>query len=320
MSAAPRVLVVRFRAIGDCVMTAWPVTALRSRWPQATIVWATEPLCAPVIHVPALADELVVFDRAAWKKSRWSPGTWINQVRTYLGLRRYKFDIGFDFQGHSKTALALRLASPVHRFAMPGTDALARRLNPTQIPKTQPNHMVERMMALVREAESCPMPKLPMLPELDRPDVGLPARYVVINTGASAQDKLVPLTVWTQLAEALQARGVATVAIGGPADASLPAATLDLVGRTSLVESVGIVRGCMAHYSGDTGTGHLAAGYGLHALSVFMSDRNSPSRYRPFGPHGAAVEAYRDPGLLSAAALLEPIRELLDGTANASLK
>ena len=277
-----KILVVRFRAIGDCVMTAYPVTAIRKHAPEAHITWATEPENQPVIDLNHLVNHVAVFPRKAWKRRRWSPQAWREQLQTHLNLRKERFDVGFDFQGHTKTALCLRIAAPKLRFSVPGTDPFARLINPASCGYPAITHEIERKMLCLRAWADLKVPDRPIMPELTVPQ--LPDRLITIQTGASREDKRIPRDSIAQVGAALLEEGYSVALLGGPEDphVELPGA-IDLVGKTTLLESMAWIRGSLIHMAGDTGTGHIAAAYGVPTLSVFVSLRNPPERYLPLG-------------------------------------
>src|SRR5690242_8041064 len=104
--------------------------SIRERFPDGFLIWAVETRCAAVVETETLVDRRMEFPRDKWKKARWSAQTWREQLARYLSLRKLKLDYGIDLQGHSKTALCLRLANPKARIAVRATDSLARMLNP----------------------------------------------------------------------------------------------------------------------------------------------------------------------------------------------
>jgi len=95
---------------------------------------------------------------------------------------------------------------------------------------------------------------------------------------------------------ALQARGVAAVVVGAAADrdtaraieSSLPAGTrfVDLVGRTTLRQLVGVVARCAAFVSNDSGAMHVAAALGVPLTAIF-----GPTDERVTSPGGALRQA-----------------------------
>lgn len=307
MKDGPRILVVRFSAIGDCVMAAWAVTALRKAFPNGEITWAVQERCAPVLDDEKTVDRIVVADRDIWKRTRWSPTTWWNQTRRFVSLRQQKFDFGFDLQGHSKTALCLRLSGASERHARRATDALAHRLNRVT---TVPNglHEVEANVTFLRHFWPVNLPDRPSMPDLP---AWCDAGFVSIQTGAGGKGKAYPGESWRRVAERLVKEGRRVVAVGGAKDPRLDVPGVqDLVGKLGLTETMQVVRASAVHLASDTGTGHLAAAYGVPVVSVFGP--TDPERYRPWSPVARVLHAGLDPGLVPPREVVDEANRLLE--------
>ncbi|MBX7135486.1 MAG: glycosyltransferase family 9 protein [Fimbriimonadaceae bacterium] len=296
-----KVLLVRFSAIGDCVMAAYAATAIRRQNPDAEIVWAAETRCCPVIDDVNLANRVNEVPRDRWKKEHKI----LEPLRHFLSLRKVGFDYGFDFQGHSKTAICLRLARPKVRWAARATDEFARRLNPTLLHDPNiPEHEVELNMRLVRMWQpGLQIPERPIMPTLAderrkvRSLIRTEGRLVTIQTGAGADDKIVPPEHWAFVARALIAEGFTVAAIGAPGDPRVDEPCVqNLVGALTLREAMAAVAESALHLAGDTGSGHIAAAYGIPLVSVFGP--TPPERYRPWSPTASVL---RDPSKATAA-------------------
>lgn len=283
--SAKRILIVRFSAIGDCVMAAWPVTGLRQAYPDATIVWAVQSRCLPVIATPQLAipDEIY---KDEWAGNGTSPKShWFAQVRHFLSLRKHKFDYGFDLHGHFKTALCLKLSGAQHRIASRSTDPFSGRFNPVLPTSESPLHEVELGAAAIRHFLPIDLPESPIMPE-----VATGRRYdVLIQTGAGQEDKRLPLPVVSTVAESLAGQGFKVALIGAPGDPDpeIPGVTSH-VGRATLPETMSLICSARMHIGGDTGTGHIAAAYNIPTVTVF--GRTDPVRFRPWGKHGTVLQ------------------------------
>lgn len=288
-----KVLVVRFAAIGDCVMAAWPATALRMAYPDARIVWAVETRCAGVVDTTTLVQDRREFPRHRWKSARWSPITWREQLVAYTALGCLGFDVGIDFQGHSKTALCLRLARPRVRVSARATDAFAARLNPIPLRLEEGVHEVEHYRNLLRHLGVEDWPERPIMPP--RPPSPLPpGRWATIQTGAGVEDKRYPAEAWAEVARKLKAAGFQVAAIGAARDPKLPEdAAMDLVGRLDLHQAMAAVEAGAVHLAADTGTGHIAAALGVPVVSVF--GRTDPRSYRPWTDQGRVLRRDADP-------------------------
>ena len=288
-------------------MAAYPVTALRNAYPDAEIVWAVETLCAPVIDRGRLVQRVAKFPRDKWKKARWSPATWRSQIAHYLKLRQLDFDLGIDFQGHSKTALCLRIASPKRRLAVHATDSFARMLNPVAtIPETV-LHTVDRHMAALQTFGDFDTPARPMMPEPELGDLELPTEpFVSIMTGASSERKRYPVQQWREVASRLMQQGVPVVSVGGPSDPTLDLEGChELVGKLNLRHSMAVVAHSAAHLAPDTGTGHIASAYGVPVVSIFGQGQQTPDRFRPYGPEVQVLQSGAHPSTVSVESVVE---------------
>ncbi len=308
-----RLLVVRFSAIGDCVMTAWAVTALRRAQPDARIVWAVQSRSRPVIDTERLVDRAHVFERERWKSTKWSAQVWKEMILAYTGLRGERFDHGFDFQGHSKTAMCLALAGCQVRHAAVATDGLARRLTRPMFDHPV-GHDVERAFALVASVVPCTLPERPEMPSVDEAARRFQAEFggslVSIQTGAGEPEKRYPQERWEEVARSLAGQGYRVVALGGPGDPRLAApAVVDLVGKTDLRGAMAVVAASRLHLAADTGTGHIAAALGVPVVSVF--GKNAPERYRPYSPLARVLWRDRDPAAVRSDEVVSASLELL---------
>jgi ADP-heptose:LPS heptosyltransferase len=289
--SAPSFLIVRFSAIGDCVMAVPVASRIRRSMPEARIAWVIERRCADVLDRARLVSQCVELPWDLWKRRKASPAVWREQLRTYSGLRRQRFDYGLDLQGHSKTALCLRLAAPKRRLTLEATDPLSKMLSPSMNRDSLPRHQVERNLAALEALIHLEGVAEPIMPELgdDLRRLGLSrarqAPLATIAVSAGSPQKAYPVEGWTEVANALLKAGLRVAALGGPGDPLLPVPQVtDLVGRLRLRETMAWVASSAVHIAADTGTGHIAAAYGVPVVSIFGP--TDPSRFRPYAGGG----------------------------------
>lgn len=274
----PRLLLLRFSAIGDCVMAAWTASSFRAAYPRGVLCWTVESRCAPVVDTSQLVNELWEIPRDRWKKHRWSPATWREQVLRYTGLRKLNFDFGLDLQGHSKTALCLRLASPKQRLAGRATDGLARRLNPT-LDRPAGVHTVDWQRSLLTKLGLEAPEVSPIMPV--KHNVLGEGRWATIAVSAGHPSKALPAETWREVARGLIDKSFQVAFLGGPTDTPIhESGTLDLVGKLPLTDTMSAVAQSAIHFAADTGTGHMAAAYGVPVVSVFGP--TDPDEFRPY--------------------------------------
>jgi len=308
--SAPSLLIVRFSAIGDCVMAAWAATSYRNRYPDGKLVWAVERRCRAMVDEEQLVTSVAEFPRDRWKKNRWSPATWAEQLRAYAGLRKHHFDWGLDLQGHSKTALALLMANPKRRLAVDATDFLAKQFSPLAV-TVSPTvvHTVERNHGALQAFGEFKLPMRPVMPGL----AGAPRdpKLATISVGAGSIAKMWPIERWGAVANELKARGFEVTLLGGPDDPRIEVPGVqDCIDKLSLAETRNLVARSALHLAADTGTGHMAAAYGVPVVSIFgpSDDR----RFRPYTQLGKVLRNGAETAEVSVDQVLAATDELVN--------
>lgn len=296
-------------------MLTHAITALRQTIPEAEITWAIGETAAPVIAGQGLIDRIVIADRAAWKAKRLSVRSVSEQMRVFRSLRQYKFDYGFDFQGHFKTALCLASSGAKSRYASRSTDRISGILNDVVSVGAGEVHEIVSARNLLEAAlgplqtTTLPcMPRIESTRQLDR---------VVIQVGTGHPNKTVPFSTWDQVASKLCESGQKVTMIGG-AEYTVPDQPYyeNLVGKLTLSETMEMVASSGLHLSGDTGTAHIAAAYGVPCVTVFGF--MSSVKYRPIGSSVRVIEGGNDLSAVTPDEILESAGRLMRGRIYAS--
>ena len=258
-------------------MASYAVNDLRHQYPDAEITWVVEDRCADIIASPKFVHRRLDLPRSDWRK-KGDFRTLFAQYRWLTGLRRFGFDYGFDLQGHSKTAWCLRLSGAKKSLSVGGSDALARRLNPVySVSDLEGLHSVERSRRVVGSL----LPSSPIASDfLPGEPVARDPRLVTICVGAGHPLKLVPQAMLIGVGKELIEDGHKVVYLGGPLDYfQSPRGSTNLVGKTTIEESIEWIRRSGVHIAGDTGTGHIAAAVGTPLVTIWG---NMPLyRFRP---------------------------------------
>lgn len=291
--------------------------AIREKYPEGFIVWATEPRCAPVIDTDRLVSQISLFPRDDWEARRWSPASWRDQLVQYLSLRKHRFDIGIDLQGQAKTALCLKLAKPKRRLAVKSHDVLSAKLNPVlEVPRGD-MHVVEHGMLGLSRLGDFPQEIRFVMPELRKEMSEVAAMLdrdrglVTITVSAGGPKKVYPLEMWEEVAAALLQKGLQVAFLGGPGDPSSKlSGSLDFVGKLTLAQTMAAVRLSRVHLAADTGTGHIAAAYKVPVVSVF--GRTPPKAFRPYTAKGIVLDGMGSPANITPAQLLDAAHSMMD--------
>lgn len=296
-----KILIVRFSAIGDCVMAGVAVNDIVRTVQGAEVHWAVADGCQDVIATPK-----TVLPRKSWKE-RGEFRTLFEQFRWHTQLRKNQFDIGFDLQGHSKTAWCLRLSGAKRHLSLRATDAIAQRLNPhVGVSRKEGLHEIEWYRDVFAHAlDSTPVTEDFLPGERLERDPNL----VTIAVGTGHPAKTIPKQTLIAVGSALAAQGKTVLYLGGPHDTfDPPRDTKSLVGKTTLTDTLNLVRQSSLHICGDTGTGHMAAVTRTPLVCVWG---NMPlAQFRPYTDLVAVIDKLGEPSRVTAEEIVEAAKSV----------
>ncbi|CAN5903995.1 glycosyltransferase family 9 protein [soil metagenome] len=306
----PDVLVVRFGAIGDILLTTPLLRALRARYPGARIAVLTKEQYAPLLsHNPHVSEVLCI-----------APHEGVRAIADRVRGVRYTHLL--DLHGNLRS-LALRRLAPG-----PWTSYAKRRVERTLLIVLKRD--LYRTETPVAERYFEAAERLDVEPDGGPPDffigddaeehatrhltalgAGLDRPIVAIAPGAAHATKRWPAEYWVELARRITATGADVVVLGGPDDTE-PARRItelagahvsSLAGTLNLQETGAVIRRAEVLVSGDTGVMHMATGVGTPVVALFgptvrqfgFSPYKSPAgiveldlRCRPCSAHGSA--------------------------------
>jgi len=287
--SAPRLLVIRYSALGDVVLATSVLEPLRRRFPEAHIEWVTSPALAPLLEgLPGLAAVHRL-------------GTTAEDGPRALARRlRGRFDLAIDLQEKVKSRYLAWVAAPrrlLYRrrtrwqalLALLGRDRPLTRahatrlyaevLRPLGIDGPGPLQVAVPAPARARARE--------LLAAARRPLVG-------IAPGATWATKRWAPERFAAVADALHAAGHGLVLVAGPGDAA--AAGAFRAALRSPIEAdltplpIDVLAAVLAELrllvACDSGPVHLAAAQGVPALVLFGP--TSAVRWAP-APPGRAL-------------------------------
>lgn len=227
------------------------------------------------------------------------------QIAICRRLKNLRFDFGIDLQGHLKTAICLKFSYPKQRIACHATDAFSRMMNP--LPEKMPRdaHWVEWQNHVLRKFGEFKLPVRPMMPPAEKPK----PRLATISTSAGHPSKVYPADKWLVVAKALQEDGLRVAFLGAAGDPVISMdGAADYVGKLSLAESMAMVSASEIHLAGDTGTGHMAAAYGVPVVSIF--GHMDPTNYRPYSERGVVLREGDQASNVPSELVVEAARKL----------
>lgn len=286
---APRLLILKLSAIGDCLLASPLARALRERYPDAHIAWAVQEKALAVVENNPHLDEVIVW--------RGGVGGLISLLHT---VRRSRFDVVLDVQGALKSAPVAWLSGAKWRVVSSRAEPIARRAANCIVPiEGTPPHALEQYLRVASVLDIDPQtPRRLILGigEKERAWVqqfwdnnSAPHRVVALNPASARPIKAWPAAHFAVLADLLEENGIRTLFVGGPNDVelvgqienSMRRQPLNAAGKTNLRQLGALLQRCALLVSADTGPMHIAAGVGTPVVALF-----GPTDPRRTGPVG----------------------------------
>ncbi len=299
-SAPQRILAIRFQAVGDVLVTLPACAAFRRKFPSSHFDLLTSESCAGIHQAVRLFDGVhsLPLDTNRWTRASGA-------LALAARLRRRRYDVILDLQRHRMSRLIRRIARP---------------LAWGEFDRFSPSHALDRVMDTFHRTgfpDLSPQYGLELRPEIrDRSlrillangwDGG--TKLVILNPAGLWPTRNWPLLKYEQLAAAwIKEEPVKFLFLGtarllenaGRLCAALGPHGINLVGRTSIAEVLGIIHHASVVISEDSGLLHMAWVCGIPAVALLGSTRSDWTR--PLGirsryvgsedlPCGACMEA-----------------------------
>ncbi len=308
MTAAPHLLVIRRRYLGDIVLLGSFLRNLRLHWPDARITVLTEPAYASMLALnPDVSAALTLPRRAA---------EWLAFLRQ---LRAARFTHVFDLDNSQKTALLTRFtgAPARHVFHLENV----RRHLPSfythttfvSSPAYSAQHITETYLSMLttagvpiatREVRLVPRPAdlsaiAPLLgpqSKIDNPKSKI--QKILLHPGSRSPYRVWPAENFAAVCDRLQDElNVQIFLVGGPAERPLLAA-IRAAAKTHLVAldrplPIGQFAALAAQFDlflcHDSGPMHVAAAVGTPVVALVGAQNTTV--WGPIGPHHTVLQA-----------------------------
>jgi lipopolysaccharide heptosyltransferase II len=293
-SSAKNILCVRLDTIGDVIMTAPAMAALKAADPQRRLTLLTSGAGASVAPlIPAIAD-WIVYD-APWLKATAARRDSTPEYKMIERLRQLNFDAAVIFTVYSQNPLPS--AFLCYMAGIPLRLAHCHE-NPYQLltdwikdPEPEPliRHEVERQLDLVASVEPCSRSPLIGLLQVSaaalqhaqlrlmQQGVDLTRPWLVIHPGATAASRRYPPEQFAVVARRLQQAGMQIVFSGTEPEVGLvqsiqqqmQAPSFSLAAQLNLEEFAALLTLAPLLLSNNTAPVHIAAAVGTPVVDLY---------------------------------------------------
>lgn len=300
---ASRILVMRYRFIGDTILTVPFLRNLRRAYPDAIIDVLVGPESGSILQGCPYVNELMPFDTTRFHKYDRGMGRPGNFLDYAIELRQRKYDLVLLLKRSWSSGVLSWLTGARWRV---GYDTEGRRVFLTHpVTWDKKKHEVESTLDVLRaagvpvednyleswvsERERAEINKL--VPELSQE-----SRKIMVHAAAAHPDKMYPLQQWAAIVRALhQQFGITPFFTGAGQDRALydelqalsGVPGVNLSGQLSLRQSLALYERMELAVCVDSGPAHMAAAVNTPTVALFGP--TDPDRWRPWGADHVAV-------------------------------
>jgi ADP-heptose:LPS heptosyltransferase len=309
--AAPgSVLLVQLDHLGDAVLTAAMLPALRRHWPLARIEVLAASWNREIFDACDEVDEVHV-SRVNRFAPGWRPFWPFAQIWWGLRLRRKRFDLGLDVRGEMPLAAILWVAGVRRRVGWDCGGGGFLLTDSAKFVAGRPE--MESRLALMRligiDAPESLLAKAPWFvpPAVARASVrnklerseACAGRLFVFHIGAGTAAKRWPASHWQELlGRVIVECGASVILLGGRSERPIADEVLgghawpgveNWTGRITVPEMAALIQRADLFVGADSGPAHLASAVGTPAVVLF-SGTNRPRQWRPWGRRVAVAK------------------------------
>jgi lipopolysaccharide heptosyltransferase II len=300
-----KILVMRYRFIGDTILTIPFLRNLRRAEPDAYIAWMVAPGSSDVVKDTPYVDELIFWDPVTiHADSRGTHRTVSAKLQFIKELRKKKFDKVYVLKRSLSSALLAWFSAAPKRI---GFDTEGRGLLlTTRVSYRHDRHEVENFLAILKadgvpvvddhlELWTTPEEEAKVARVLAESGIGPSERIAAIHPFSAVVERGWPLENFAELTAGLAEKGYRAVILGGPGDTArfqdgsslFPKQTVVLVGQLTIRETAALLKQASLFVGNDSGIMHVAAAAGVPLVALFGPQ--SPLKFGPWSKKARVI-------------------------------
>jgi len=303
--ARKKILVMRYRFIGDTVLTVPFLRNLRRAEPDAFISWMVAPGSAEIVRGIPYVDEMIEWDPVTiHADSRGAHRTFRSKLAFITDLRAKQFDKVYVLKRSLSSAIMARMSGAPERI---GFDTEGRGFLLThKVPYRHDRHEVLNFLDVLR-ADGVKVDD-DYLELWASPDEERRAEQILADSGIDLSEKIAaihpfsavlergwPFENFAALAMRLGEAGFRPVVLGHSSDRErfdrikniFGRKAVDLVGACTLRETLALLRRCSLFIGNDSGVMHIAAAAGVPLVALFGPQ--SPVKFGPWSKQAIVI-------------------------------
>jgi heptosyltransferase-2 len=304
--ATKKILVMRYRFIGDTVLTVPFLRNLRRAEPRAFIAWMVAPGSSDVVRGIPYVDEMIYWDPVTiHADSRGTHRTFSAKLSFIRDLRSRGFQKVYVLKRSLSSAIIAHLTGARERI---GFDTEGRGfLLTTRVPYRNDRHEVQNFLEVLRsdgiavtddylELWTEPKEEEAVRQLMLKEGIGPEERLVAVHPFSAVVERGWPLEYFASLAQRLNREaGCRSIIVGSVGDSDtfgrvrhlFGESTVDLVGKCTLRETIVLLKKCVLFVGNDSGIMHLAAAARTPLVALFGPQ--SPVKFGPWSQYAKVI-------------------------------
>jgi len=284
-----KILIIKPSSLGDIVHAMPSLPALKELYPDSEISWLIGLEYSELLSGNPLINNLFIFDRGAWNRNIFTAVK--KFLRLVADLRRQKFDIIFDWQGLFRSGVIAFLSGAPQRICFKYTREGSRFFYTKRLGTDKIDiHAIDRMLSVLESLGwqkkvitkedfffSLPQTTERKIKEALNKVLLERKKIVVLNPFTKWGTKQWNLDNYVALGEMLgKKEGIQIVLSGslvnqkeGEKFLNMKCKPINLIGKTSLVDLVALLKKTELLVASDSGPIHLANALGVKTVTLF---------------------------------------------------
>jgi len=259
-------LIIKPGSMGDVVHALPVAAAIHAASPETPVTWICDQRWTPLLEGNPSISKIHIFPRQEFRGA----GGLLKARKWYRGLRELGAETALDLQGLLRSGLMARSSGAQRTIGLSDSREGARFFHSERVPVEKNEHAVKRYLRCL-PAVGIPIPERPewFLPQGNLPDGFDPSEpFLALHPSARGAGKSMDDACIAGFSETFRNNSKARIVLVGAGGGAPQRDTLDLRGKTSLPELLGILHAARFVVSVDSGPMHIAATLGKPLLSI----------------------------------------------------
>lgn len=300
-----KILLIKLRYIGDTINLLPAAANIKHQLPRVHLSVMINAGAEDILRYSKYVDQLICYDREKMKYDKSVSTKIKNNLAFFGGIRRDTYDLVIDFSGSDRTALITLLSGAKNRWGMNYGSSLSKVCyNHFFAADIHAMHIVDYQFSALQQIGfnihdrrliiDVPESILRNI-EKQFPFLNHKSFKAVLHPGARRKNRRWPPENFARIANRLKKYYGAEIILVSASDernllddvAREVDGEVKIIPPLSLMQLAALIKKCDLYVGNDTGTSHLAAGAGVHIVTLFGPQ--FPHLWAPYTNRGETV-------------------------------